>query len=75
MEELLVFEKDPDTQDMLVLPPSLETNGYVHVAVYIVLRRDSNLGSTRGLTHRETRVPRAYVHTRVVIGQHILTTF
>ena len=55
-EELSVFEKDPDTQGMLILPPSLRTNVYVHHAVDIVLRRDCNLGSTRGWTHRETRV-------------------
>ena len=73
MEELSVFEKDPDTQGMLILPPSLmRTNVYAHQAVDIVLRRDCNLGSMRaGDPSRKARISRACARTRVVIGQLI----
>lgn len=75
-EELSVFEKDPDTQGMLILPPSLRTNVYVHHAVDIVLRRDCNLGSTRGWTHRETRVFHARMLTRVsLLGNRLRPRF
>lgn len=67
MEELSVFERDPDTQGMLILPPSLRINVYEHHAVDIVLRRDCNLGSLGGWTHRGTRAYRARTLTRVLL--------
>ena len=75
MGELSVFEKDPDTQGMLILPPSLKTNGYVHLCGGYCFGRVSNLGSRRGWTHRGERVSRAYVYINVVIGQQTFTTF
>lgn len=66
--ELSVFEKDPDTQGTLTLPPLLRKDVYVHHAVDIVFSRDSNLGSTRGWSHRGTCVSRVYTRVYLLGG-------
>lgn len=64
--ELSAAQKDPGTQGMLTRPPLLKKDVYGHEAVNIVLRRDSNLGSTPVEPIEEHGITR--VHARVLVG-------